>query len=208
MRIVSLNLLMKISKVRAQKYLSNIFSGSKFKSFRLTFWLITCLVCDPPLLQVYNDNSSVFTSSSREWCPQWQQQWQQHRHHRLQQRRGLQQQHVLCSQPHDRGLKQTSICVKKKPERRAREKIQVKEIKRFICVLEQLLISSAGGLVTAVAPVVVECNGLWVGWTGLEVSIRSQIYQICIISRISGLQCRHRHHSRVQPRWPQSHGGP
>ena len=27
--------------------------------------------------------------------------------------------------------------------------------------------SSAGGLVTAVAPVVVECDGLWVGWTGL-----------------------------------------
>jgi len=26
---------------------------------------------------------------------------------------------------------------------------------------------SAGGLVTAVAPVVVECNGLWIGWTGL-----------------------------------------
>ena len=30
-------------------------------------------------------------------------------------------------------------------------------------------ITSAGGLVTAVAPVVVECDGLWVGWTGLEV---------------------------------------
>ena len=28
-------------------------------------------------------------------------------------------------------------------------------------------VSSAGGLVTAVAPVVVECEGLWVGWTGL-----------------------------------------
>ena len=26
---------------------------------------------------------------------------------------------------------------------------------------------SAGGLVTAVAPVVIECGGLWVGWTGL-----------------------------------------
>jgi len=26
---------------------------------------------------------------------------------------------------------------------------------------------SAGGLVTAVAPVVIECAGLWVGWTGL-----------------------------------------
>ena len=26
---------------------------------------------------------------------------------------------------------------------------------------------SAGGLVTAVAPVVIECQGLWVGWTGL-----------------------------------------
>ena len=27
---------------------------------------------------------------------------------------------------------------------------------------------SAGGLVTAVAPVVVDCDGLWVGWTGLQ----------------------------------------
>jgi len=27
--------------------------------------------------------------------------------------------------------------------------------------------SSAGGLVTAVSPVVIQCNGVWVGWTGL-----------------------------------------
>ena len=27
---------------------------------------------------------------------------------------------------------------------------------------------SAGGLVTAVAPVVIDCEGLWVGWTGLD----------------------------------------
>jgi trehalose-6-phosphate synthase len=27
---------------------------------------------------------------------------------------------------------------------------------------------SAGGLVTAVAPVVIDCNGIWVGWTGLH----------------------------------------
>ena len=27
---------------------------------------------------------------------------------------------------------------------------------------------SAGGLVTAVAPVVIDCDGLWVGWTGLH----------------------------------------
>lgn len=26
---------------------------------------------------------------------------------------------------------------------------------------------SAGGLVTAVAPVVVECRGLWIGWSGM-----------------------------------------
>lgn len=26
---------------------------------------------------------------------------------------------------------------------------------------------SAGGLVTAVAPVVIECKGLWIGWSGL-----------------------------------------
>ena len=30
------------------------------------------------------------------------------------------------------------------------------------------ILFSAGGLVTAVAPVVVECDGLWVGWTGLQ----------------------------------------
>lgn len=27
---------------------------------------------------------------------------------------------------------------------------------------------SAGGLVTAVAPVVVDCGGLWIGWSGLH----------------------------------------
>ena len=31
-----------------------------------------------------------------------------------------------------------------------------------------LLFYSAGGLVTAVAPVVIDCDGLWVGWTGLD----------------------------------------
>ena len=34
------------------------------------------------------------------------------------------------------------------------------------------ILFSAGGLVTAVAPVVVESEGLWVGWTGLEVRDR------------------------------------
>jgi len=28
-------------------------------------------------------------------------------------------------------------------------------------------VTSAGGLVTAVAPVVVRCGGLWVGWPGI-----------------------------------------
>nr|CAD7206100.1 unnamed protein product [Timema douglasi] len=27
---------------------------------------------------------------------------------------------------------------------------------------------NAGGLVTAVAPVVIDCDGLWVGWSGLQ----------------------------------------
>lgn len=27
---------------------------------------------------------------------------------------------------------------------------------------------SAGGLVTAVAPVVIDCKGLWIGWSGLH----------------------------------------
>ena len=31
-----------------------------------------------------------------------------------------------------------------------------------------MLFFSAGGLVTAVAPVVIDCEGLWVGWTGLD----------------------------------------
>lgn len=30
------------------------------------------------------------------------------------------------------------------------------------------LLYSAGGLVTAVAPAVVACKGLWIGWTGLH----------------------------------------
>ena len=34
------------------------------------------------------------------------------------------------------------------------------------CVIGTLF--SAGGLVTAVAPVVIDCQGLWVGWTGLD----------------------------------------
>lgn len=41
---------------------------------------------------------------------------------------------------------------------------------RFILVYKPIrfncLIYSAGGLVTAVAPVVVECNGTWIGWSG------------------------------------------
>lgn len=28
--------------------------------------------------------------------------------------------------------------------------------------------NSAGGLVTAVAPVVIDCKGLWIGWSGLH----------------------------------------
>lgn len=31
-----------------------------------------------------------------------------------------------------------------------------------------LFIYSAGGLVTAVAPVVIECKGLWIGWSGIH----------------------------------------
>ena len=34
-------------------------------------------------------------------------------------------------------------------------------------VIMSVVLLSAGGLVTAVAPVVVDCQGLWVGWTGL-----------------------------------------
>ena len=34
--------------------------------------------------------------------------------------------------------------------------------------MKYVLIFSAGGLVTAVAPVVIDCQGLWVGWTGLD----------------------------------------
>lgn len=30
-----------------------------------------------------------------------------------------------------------------------------------------MALCSAGGLVTAVAPVVVECKGLWIGWSGM-----------------------------------------
>lgn len=32
-----------------------------------------------------------------------------------------------------------------------------------------MFIYSAGGLVTAVAPVVIQGNGLWVGWPGVQV---------------------------------------
>ena len=31
-----------------------------------------------------------------------------------------------------------------------------------------LSLHSAGGLVTAVAPVVIDCKGQWIGWTGLD----------------------------------------
>ena len=30
------------------------------------------------------------------------------------------------------------------------------------------MLQSAGGLVTAVAPVVIACKGIWIGWTGLD----------------------------------------
>jgi hypothetical protein len=51
--------------------------------------------------------------------------------------------------------------------------------------------SSAGGLVTAVSPVVIECQGLWVGCTGLpdfqeEVYIHLKRYDNEIYS---GLRC-------------------
>ena len=35
-------------------------------------------------------------------------------------------------------------------------------------LLTLLPFSSAGGLVTAVAPVVIDNDGIWVGWTGLD----------------------------------------
>lgn len=40
----------------------------------------------------------------------------------------------------------------------------------YFCIFhyEILFICSAGGLVTAVAPVVIKGNGLWVGWAGLH----------------------------------------
>ena len=38
----------------------------------------------------------------------------------------------------------------------------------IICPTFYFNFSSAGGLVTAVAPVVIDCDGLWVGWTGLH----------------------------------------
>ena len=34
--------------------------------------------------------------------------------------------------------------------------------------MKMLFSQSAGGLVTAVAPVVINCNGIWVGWTGMD----------------------------------------
>jgi hypothetical protein len=49
--------------------------------------------------------------------------------------------------------------------------------------------SSAGGLVTAVSPVVIECQGLWVGCTGLpdfqeEVHLKRYYHEIYF-----GLRC-------------------
>lgn len=41
----------------------------------------------------------------------------------------------------------------------------------YICltlILFSCVHYSAGGLVTAVAPVVIECKGLWIGWSGLH----------------------------------------
>ena len=39
--------------------------------------------------------------------------------------------------------------------------------RRIIDLLFSCFLCSAGGLVTAVAPVVIGCDGLWVGWSGL-----------------------------------------
>ena len=44
----------------------------------------------------------------------------------------------------------------------------VKSISWFFCQTYYFDFYSAGGLVTAVAPVVIDCDGLWVGWTGLH----------------------------------------
>ena len=38
----------------------------------------------------------------------------------------------------------------------------------FICNISYFALYSAGGLVTAVAPVVIDCKGQWIGWTGLD----------------------------------------
>ena len=38
----------------------------------------------------------------------------------------------------------------------------------FICNISHFALYSAGGLVTAVAPVVIDCKGQWIGWTGLD----------------------------------------
>ncbi len=47
----------------------------------------------------------------------------------------------------------------------------LKIIENFLYKIQILIINlcgfSAGGLVTAVAPVVVECGGLWIGWSGM-----------------------------------------
>lgn len=37
-----------------------------------------------------------------------------------------------------------------------------------ICFQCVVFLFSAGGLVTAVAPVVIECRGLWIGWSGMH----------------------------------------
>lgn len=40
----------------------------------------------------------------------------------------------------------------------------------YLCNVSNILVTSfsAGGLVTAVAPVVVQGNGLWIGWPGVH----------------------------------------
>ena len=38
----------------------------------------------------------------------------------------------------------------------------------LILIIFHFVSYSAGGLVTAVAPVVIDCKGQWIGWTGLD----------------------------------------
>ena len=51
---------------------------------------------------------------------------------------------------------------------------------------------SAGGLVTAVAPVVIDCDGLWVGWSGLFSGSSEQIPESSVddVSPTAGISAR------------------